>query len=1814
MNLIGVNTQILGYILTEELHTGTKTLVYRGIRQSDATPVAIKLMQNEHPRFSDLVQFRNQYTIVKNLNLDGIIKPYNLEFYHNGYVLVMEDFGGISLAKYVKGLGDKEGCTLPIDQFFPIALQLADILHGLYRHRIIHKDLKPSNILINPETKQVKLADFSISSLLPRENQEIQNPNILEGTLAYLSPEQTGRMNRGIDYRTDFYSLGVTFFELLTGRLPFEAREPMEIVHCHLAKYPPLAHSINMELPPILSQIINKLMAKNAEDRYQSALGLQYDLEQCLSQWKETGKIAPFELRTKDISDRFVIPEKLYGRQTDVETLLAAFNRVAQGSSEIMLVAGFSGIGKTSVVNEIHKPIVQQRGYFIKGKFDQFQRNIPFSAFVQAFRDLIGQLLSETDAQLEQWNRQILTVLGENGQVLIDVIPELEQLIGKQPPVPELSGVAAQSRFNLLFQKFIQVFTTKEHPLVIFLDDLQWADLASLKLMQLLMSENETGYLLLIGAYRDNEVSPIHPLMLTLKEIKKTSAIVNEILLAPLALSSLNQLIADTLKCPSYLALILTKLIYQKTKGNPFYNNQFFKYLHQDGAIRFDINTDKWQFDIIQIQSLSLGNNVVEFMSLQLQKLPESTQKVIKLAACIGNQFDLATLSIICEQSQTETGASLWKALEEGFIIPINEVYKLYQIKRKTSNNGYREVDSEVPQNGHKTPIYKFLHDRVQQAAYCLTPEEARQENHLKIGRLLLLNNLANRQEEKIFDIVNQLNLGTELITETQERYELTQLNLLAAQKAKLSTAYNAAIAYLNSGINLLATESWDSHYELTLVLHKELAEVEYLNGNFEASEAWVNKTIEHAKTPLEKAEVYNILITQYTLKAEYPEAIAAGRRALSLIGINLPEDDELESAISAEIAEAIDFLGNRPLASLADLPVMTEPEKKMATKLLISIGPPTYRSHQRLWSVICAKAVNLCLKYGNTPETAYIYPAFGGLLGFALNNYQAARDLVEVTIHLTQQFNHPASQSTAYLMIGSSLRHWAYPLKASTQDYEASYHIGLESGNLQYAAYAFGHNMYCRFYQGVNLEQLDQEFSEYLLFSQKRKNQWAIDLIQGGLRIISSLMGIDTASTNNLTESEYLEQCRTHKNSQVICIYNILRSQILYLFNQPLEALQHSQAAESQLINVAPQGLLPLAEHRFIQSLIQAELYPQADAAKQQQYWENLTNNQQQLKRWADACPENFLHQYWLVTAEIARISGSRIEAIDAYDCAINFANQNDFTQNEALANELASQFYSEWGKERIAQEYMLNAYYAYARWGAKAKIDNLEQRYPHLLIPVIQKNKTPLTSDAITITAENITVSHSISDISTTSGSSALDLAAILKASQTLSSEIQLEKLLAKLLQLVIENAGADKCALLLLKEDKLAVEALTNIEQPPTLLQSLPLEECQELPIGLINIVRRTLETSVIINTKVHPSLMADPYILRQQPKSLLCMPILRQGNLLGVLYLENSLTTGAFTSDRVKILNLLCTQAAISLENARLYQQAQDALEHLKQMQLQLVQSEKMSALGNLVAGVAHEINNPVAFIMGNLAPAKDYIQDLFGLIDLYQQEYPESSAVIQDEIEAIELDYLREDLPKLIDSMSLGADRIRNISTSLRIFSRADKDYKVPFNLNDGIDSTILILKHRLKANDIRPAIEVVKDYGDLPTVECFPGQLNQVFMNLLANAIDALEESNKSRTLDAIKANPNQITIQTRLAENSQQVVIRIADNGVGMTEDVKQRIFDHLFTTKPVGEGTGLGLAIVRQIVVDKHQGTLEVNSSPSQGAEIVVTLPVKG
>ena len=1536
-----------GYRILESVYTGSRTFVYRGIRESDRQPVVIKGLQASFPSFNELVRFRNQYTIAKNLDLPNIIKSLALEPYENSYALVMEDFGGVSLRQYA------QTHPLSLEHILAIALQLADILLGLCQHRVVHKDINPANILIHPDTQQVKLIDFSIASLLPKETQEIQNPNVLEGTLAYLAPEQTGRMNRGIDYRADFYGLGVTLYELLTGQLPFQSHDPMALVHCHIAQPPQPPHQVDPTIPPQVSAIVLKLMAKNAEDRYQSAVGLKYDLGRCLSQWRETSAIAEFELGRRDVRDRFLIPEKLYGRDQDVQALLDAFERVSgqpdddpnskllsgakrslseampdkaiapraiNPKSELMLVAGFSGVGKTAVVNEVHKPITRQHGYFIKGKFDQFNRTIPFSAFVQAFRSLMGQLLGESDANLADWKAKILAALEESGQVLVDVIPELVQIIGPQPAVPKLSGAAGQNRFNRLFGKFIRVFATPEHPLVIFLDDLQWADWASLTLLKLLMDESETGYLLVLGAYRDNEVFPAHPLMLTLDDIQKQGAGVATLTLAPLSQADITCLTADTVRCSTEIAAPLARLVYQKTRGNPFFTTQFLQGLHEDGWITFDAAAGYWQCNLTQVGQLALTNDVVEFMVTRLRKLPEATQDILKLAACIGNRFDLATLAVVCEGGQDTAANDLWQALREGFVIPENETYKFFQ------GQGDR---GDVKGGDAVTVAYRFLHDRVQQAAYALIPDDQTQTTHYHIGQLLLQQISPAAREERIFELIGQLNYGTAFITDQSERDDLAQLNLIACRKAKSATAYQAGREYARTGVSLLGEQAWLRQYEMTLALYDLAAELAYLCGDFEQMEHFIDRVAEQAHALSDKVNGYQIRIQSKVSQNQAPEAVIIAQQLLQQFGAVLPE-----SPTSTDIQQAIqaidDLIGDREIQDLVHLPVMTDPEKIGIVQIASSVIPAAIISGSPLCPLLAALAVNQSIQYGNTPDSPYAYSFYGIILCDILHAVETATQFGQLALQVVSTLDTKTTKPEVLDLLAGFIVHRQSAIQDTLPLLQEGYGAALEVGNLEFAGYHA--HKYClhAFLCGRPLSTLEQETRAYCHGLMQLNQLTTANFCRIYWQPILNLLGATDQpcllAGDALQEAEFLPQLLSAHDLFGLYVFHLYKFILCYLFGQIDQAQIH--AVESREYFKVDAGFVTKPSFYFYDSLVAlAQLTAQAEETEETAAaWRRVEDNQTQLQQnWAHHAPMNHQHKADLVEAERCRILGHKVNAIELYDKAIAGAKEHEYLQEEALANELAARFYLDWGKEKIAAVYMQEAYYGYARWGAKAKTDDLEKRYPSLLQKILQETAQTLNPiDTLAKILDSTLSIHSStknSRSSSTTINTALDLAALLKASQALSRTILLDDLLGQLSQIILQNSGGDRCALLLPDED--GVWWVRATAAPETIeLDATPLEGDRTLPIKLIQYVKNSQEIVMVDDLDTDLSVI-DEYLSQHAPKSLLCLPLLNQGQVLGILYLENRATRGVFTRDRLLILNFLCVEAAISLENARLY---------------------------------------------------------------------------------------------------------------------------------------------------------------------------------------------------------------------------------------------------------------------------------------------------
>jgi predicted ATPase/signal transduction histidine kinase/tRNA A-37 threonylcarbamoyl transferase component Bud32 len=1503
--------EIEGYQILEKLYESTKSLVYRGIRVKDEVPVILKVLRQEYPTPDAIARFKLEYDITRNLNLEGVITTYGLEKYQYSLLMVLEDFGGESLTRLFKNR------KLHLEECLIVAVRITEILGEIHAANIIHKDINPSNIVFNPTTGQIKIIDFGISTVLSRENPILRNPNVLEGTLAYMSPEQTGRMNRVIDYRTDFYSLGVTFYELLAQKLPFEAVDALELVHCHIAKQAISPSEIDSGIPNALSNLVMKLLAKTAEARYQSAWGIQTDLQLCLKQLQEKNEISEFALGCQDISDKFQISQKLYGREQEIKILLTAFERVSQGQREMVLLSGYSGIGKSALVQEIYKPITQQQGYFISGKFDQLQRNIPYRPFIQAFHELIRQLFTESEAQIAIWREKLEAAFGINGQIIIDVIPEVELIVGEQPTVLELPPEESQNRFNLVFQNFINVFSQSEHPLVIFLDDLQWLDSASLQLIQLIMTAPDSERLLLIGAYRSNEVSATHPLMLALEELNSTDAIINHISLSSLDLTIINQLIADTLNSNPETTLPLAELINSKTRGNSFFVKEILMFLYEKNLLNFDFQAGYWQWNIEQIQATQITDNVAEFMVSKIQNLSEPSQQILKFAACIGNQFDSQTLSIISKKTQTETTTALWKAMQEGFILPLGDEYKYLPFKESEVSSQNSETGTTYSDFFLQDSVscsYKFLHDLIQQTAYSLISETDKKQVHLKIGQLLLESTLPDLLEDKIFDIVNQLNIGIELITEQEKKDELAQLNLVAGKKAKSSVAYEPALKYLNIGRGLLGRDSWLQTYELTLALYGLTAEAAYLNGDFEQMETLAEVVLQEAKTTLDKLKAYEVKIQACTVQNKLLEAIKTALDVLQQLGVKLPKNPRQKDILVERLRTRLALLGKQP-SDLINLPEMTNPYKLAAMRIIASVCTATYFVAPQLWQMMVFHKIQLSLKYGNAPGSPFGYADYAMVLCGVEGDIDSGYRFAQLALNLLPRLHAREFKSKTFLLVEMYVRHWKEHIRETLNPLLEAYQFGLEAGDLEYGVFSLFLHLYHSYLIGKELVQLEQDMVAYSDAIAHFKQEQPLYLIQMYRQAVLNFMG---QSENHccLSGESYNEEKNLPLHLAIndrYTIYNLYFNKLIlcYLFQDYSKAIEIAAIAKKLLLDGAV-GLLVVPVFYFYDSLASIAVFPDAQKQEQQRILRKVGTNQKKMKRWAHHAPMNYLHKFYLVEAERHRILNQANQAADDYDKAIALAKENEYINEEALAHELAAKFYLALGKAKIAEVYMLDACYCYLRWGATAKVKDLHTRYPQLLERISQATQTKNT---ILSTSPTTTESR---------GTEVLDLATVIKASLALSSEIVLDKLLVKLIKILIENAGAQRGLLIQEKDGNAFIQVEGAVDRLEVkIFPSSHVELNQRFSAAIVNYVKRTRESLVIADAENDSRFANDVYVANNKPQSILCVPSLHQGKLIGILYLENNLITDAFTPDRIEVVQILTSQAAIALENARLY---------------------------------------------------------------------------------------------------------------------------------------------------------------------------------------------------------------------------------------------------------------------------------------------------
>jgi PAS domain S-box-containing protein len=1809
---------------------------WRDEADGDRTAVLAVLSASEHPTSDVVKRLAHEFALKDELDGRSVAQPLALVREHGRTMLLLTDPGGEPLDGLL-------GQPMEMGRFLRLATGISAALRQLHERGLIHKDIKPANVLVECTTGEVWLTGFGIASRFPRERPSPEPPELIAGTLAYMAPEQTGRMNRSIDSRSDLYALGVTLYQMLTGSLPFTAADPMEWVHCHIARKPVPPSDRLETVPAVVSALILKLLAKTAEERYQTAAGLERDLRRCLAAWEAQHRIDAFTPGQHDTPDRLLIPETLYGRAREIEILLAAFDRVVtSGRPELVLVSGYSGIGKSAVVNELHKALVLTRGLFAAGKFDQYKRDIPYSTLVQAFQSLARPLLGKTEAELASWRHALLEALGPNGRLMVDLVPDLKLIIGEQPPIPELPPQQAQSRFQLVFRRFIAVFARPEHPLTLFLDDLQWLDTATLDLLEDLLTQPEVRHLMLIGAYRDNEVSSAHPLMRKLDAIRKGGAIAHEIILAPLAREDLGRLIADSIRCEPERATPLAQLVHEKTAGNPFFAIQFLSALAEEGLLTFDHGDAQWFWDLNRIHAKGYTDNVVELMVGKLTRLPVETQRALQQLACMGSSAEFVLLTMVYEDSNGDMHGDLWEAVRTGLVF-------------------------------RSEGAYRFLHDRVQEAAYSLIPADLRAAAHLRIGRLLVAQTPPEKREEAIFEIVNQLNRGAALITARDESEQLAELNLIAGKRAKASTAYASALTYLVAGAALLAEDSERQH-ELTFAVELNRAECEFLTGELMAAEQRLAALSARAKDAIEQATVACLRMDLYVTLDQSGRAVAVGLEYLRHLGIEWSPHPTAEEA-PREYQQIWSTLGDRSIEALVELPLMSDPTSLAALDVLTKLAIPAWNTDANLLSLLICRAVNLSLEGGNCDGSCFAYVVLGLLAGPHFGDYQAGFRFGRLGYDLVEQRGLKRFQARTYMNFGNVVLPWTRHVRTGRDLLRRGFEAANRIGDLIFAVYCCHHLSTNLLAAGDPLDEVQGEAERGLAFAQNMRFGLGIDFSAAQVGLVRTLRG----STPNFGcfDDEQFDELRIERRfseNRDLAIaeswYWIRKLQARFFAGDYAGALEASSRAQP-LLWTSP-SCFENAEYHFYSALSQAASCESAAANQRRQPVEALVAHHRQLEIWAENCPENFENRAALVGAEIARLEGRELDAERLYEQAVRSARANGFIHNEALAYELAARFYMARGFQEFARMYLLNARDGYLRWGAAGKVRQLDRLYPQLNAPEGQR-------------------------LTATFGSPVqqLDLASVVKASQAVSSEIVLPKLIERLMTIALENAGADRGLLILPAGDDhlIQAEARATSDQVEVASCETPITGIT-CPESLLRCVIRTHE-SVILDDASRPNLFSDDAYLRgRQAKSILCLPLIRQGRLAGLLYLENTLTSYAFPPDRIAILELLAAQAAISLQNTRLYSDLQEREAKVRR----LVDSNVIGTFFLDFEGRIIEANDAFLHMLGQsrddlvsgrlrwaaLTPIewrdateqalaqlratgtckafeKEYLrkdgsrvpvlvgaatfdeprdQGVAFVLDLTERKKAEENlreserryreaqaelahvarvtmlgeltasiahevnqplAGISSNAEAClrwldratpDLDAARRSLEWIINDCNRAGEVIQRV----RSLAKRSEIQKVPLQVNDLVDEAISLVKREMFNHQVSLRKELA---SALPMVSVDRIQLQQVITNLAINSMEAMQ---------SVTDRPRELTIQSR-RDGEHQVRVTVKDCGTGIPAETADLLFSAFFTTKP--HGMGMGLSIGRSII-EAHGGRLWAEPNVPHGAAFHFTLPL--
>jgi predicted ATPase/signal transduction histidine kinase/ActR/RegA family two-component response regulator len=1705
----------------------------------------IKTSATAWPTRGELERYRHEYFILQRLAESQFTPvPLALEQEHGRPIMVIEAFGGQTLESLLAE-------PLDLEQALRIGAAVADAIADIHERHVIHKDIKPSNILIDATFERALLIDFGIASLLPVEYKEAPPPGLLEGTLPYMSPEQTGRMNRGVDYRSDLYSFGVTLYRMITGQLPFSASDPLEWCHCHLAQPPRPAHELRPELPAVISQILDKLLAKAAEDRYQSASGCARDLRRCLDELARTGAIASFPLAQSDHVRGFRIPARLYGRSREAAELLEQFQQTAgDGQCRVVLVAGYSGIGKSSLVKELYRPITAARGRFLAGKCEQYERDVPYFTLIQAFQGAVRQILAESDQVIGEWRSRILEAVGANGKVITSVIPEVEHIIGAQPDVPELGPTEVKNRFGMVFRNFVRVMARADSPLAVFLDDMQWADTATLQLLQSVFFDASIRHICFILAYRDNEVGIAHPFTSLLDQLERAGVSPARIVLGPLSHDSVHELLADTLLAQRDEEDIraLTDVIAEKTAGNPFFVIQFLTHLHEERLLVWDETSLRFRCDIRRVAERGYTDNVIQHMLQRLRLLQPETLHALETAACIGTEFTVVDLHEATGLGAGRIMDDLWPAVLANLLLPVGDAYNF------TPERG--EDEGQASQ-----AIFRFLHDRVQQAAYSLLDEHARKVVHLRVGRAWRRQFSGPQLDERVFAITGQLNASRDLIDDPGERLDLAQLNWRAGRKAKASTAYASAVHHLDIAAELLPEDAWHRHYELAVGIHRDRAEAHYLDGSFELAETLFQAVTERSRTAVEKADVYSVRIQLYQLSGNYAGGLDLALEALALLGVSTPQDAaSMARETGAALAAVASHLGGRDIAELVHAPLIRDPAIAAIVQLASRALSCAYNARPEAFGWLVALGVNTSLEHGITRLVDLLFSSYGFLVAHLFGDLALGFQYSSLAMDINERLGDQSMRGAVWQTHVNSLCYWNLPVSSYIDQIEAAFLACQEVGDSVFAGFMAFMGGWLRTERSNKLSDAHRFVEKLARFIEQNKNEPVLAVLRLQQRLLACLQGntasITTLNGDGFDEQSYVKMMTETGLGTGLAYFHVGRQMLHYYAGEYDSSLAHARSAGSLLGTFMGQPCQ--ATHYLFKALALCAVHGQASADEQAAYVQEIEEALGKWRHWTASCPANFASRCRLLEAEVAVINGEPFEAMKLYESAVQEAKRSNSTPDEVLACLAASRFYRARELETSAMAHIMATAHLCERWGAIGLRD-------HLASGTLRARPT----------AELQTDQGGTS--SSSSSASSIDTLTILKAAQAISSELQLHNLVRRLLEIAKESAGADDVRLLRVEED-------SNITVFSSDGESYPLAEADDMARSVVSFVQRTGERVLLEDARADREYGSDPHIVAHGVRSLLCLPITHQGRLRAMLYLENRLLASVFTAERASMLNLLSSQAAISMENAALYMQLEEhnrtLEEKVAQRTAELRQATQAAeesrraaenanaAKSRFLAHVSHEVRTTLNGIMGTTS--------LLQVSELSPEQANLAHIIHRSSEGMLQL------LNDLLDLSKVEAGKMELESQ--------------PFDLRACIKDVVELLSQVAENKGLVLASSVAADVPALMIGDAM--RLRQILLNLLTNALKFTSQG--SVTLQVVR-------------EPDDRIHFTVRDTGIGIPKHRLGALFS-IFTQAETSTahkygGSGLGLAICKQFV-ELMNGQIWVESEVGQGTAFHVVI----